>query len=111
MLVGADDYLRARRLRRHYQREMTRLFDRFDVLLTPAAPGPAPAGIEATGSAVMNGPWALADFPTMTLPYGLASNGLPLGIQLSGRTGADAHLLELAKTIESVAAFSERPHL
>jgi aspartyl-tRNA(Asn)/glutamyl-tRNA(Gln) amidotransferase subunit A len=42
MLVSAEDYLHARRLRRHFQREMAHLFESFDVLLTPAAPGPAP---------------------------------------------------------------------
>jgi aspartyl-tRNA(Asn)/glutamyl-tRNA(Gln) amidotransferase subunit A len=109
MLVSAEDYLRARRLRRHFQREMTRLFETFDVLLTPAAPGPAPAGIGATGSAVMNGPWSLADFPTMTLPFGLAANGLPLGIQISAPPLAEAALLHAASAIESVAAFKEKP--
>jgi aspartyl-tRNA(Asn)/glutamyl-tRNA(Gln) amidotransferase subunit A len=109
MLVSAEDYLHARRLRRHFQREMARLFETFDVLLTPAAPGPAPAGIGATGSAVMNGPWSLADFPTMTLPFGLAANGLPLGIQLSGPPLAEAALIDAASAIESVAAFKEKP--
>jgi aspartyl-tRNA(Asn)/glutamyl-tRNA(Gln) amidotransferase subunit A len=107
MLINARDYLHARRLRRHYQREMTKLFEKFDVLLTPAAPGPAPAGIEATGSAVMNGPWTLADFPTVTLPFGLAANGLPLGIQLSGPSLDDGALIEAASAIESVTAFKE----
>jgi aspartyl-tRNA(Asn)/glutamyl-tRNA(Gln) amidotransferase subunit A len=111
MLVGAGDYLQARRLRRHFQRELTRLFDDFDVLLTPAAPGPAPEGIGATGSAVMNGPWTLADFPTTTIPYALASNGLPLGIQLSTPCMADGTLLNIAGAIEEVAAFSHRPNL
>ena len=32
----------------------------------------------------MNGPWTLSDFPTMTLPYALGANGMPLGIQLTG---------------------------
>jgi aspartyl-tRNA(Asn)/glutamyl-tRNA(Gln) amidotransferase subunit A len=109
MLVSAEDYLHARRLRRHFQREMTRLFESFDVLLTPAAPGPAPVGIGATGSAVMNGPWSLADFPTMTLPFGLAANRLPLGIQLSGPPLGEAVLLEAASAIELVAAFKEKP--
>jgi aspartyl-tRNA(Asn)/glutamyl-tRNA(Gln) amidotransferase subunit A len=111
MLVSAEDYLHARRLRRHFQREMTRLFETFDVLLTPAAPGPAPAGIGATGSAVMNGPWSLADFPTMTLPFGLAANGLPLGIQISAPPLAEAALSHAASALESVAAFKEKPCL
>jgi aspartyl-tRNA(Asn)/glutamyl-tRNA(Gln) amidotransferase subunit A len=57
----------------------------------------------------MNGPWTLADFPTMTLPYGLAANGLPLGIQLSMPPLADGALLGAAAAIEAVAAFKEKP--
>jgi Asp-tRNA(Asn)/Glu-tRNA(Gln) amidotransferase A subunit family amidase len=59
----------------------------------------------------MNGPWSLADFPTMTLPFGLAADGLPLGIQLSGLPRGEAALLEAASAIESVAAFKEKPCL
>jgi aspartyl-tRNA(Asn)/glutamyl-tRNA(Gln) amidotransferase subunit A len=109
-LIDASTYLRARRIRRHYQRDMVRLFERFDVLLTPGAPGPAPAGM-ATGDPVMQAPWTLADFPTMTLPQALASNGMPLGIQLSAAPLHEGLLLEAAKAIEEVIGFSEKPNL
>jgi Asp-tRNA(Asn)/Glu-tRNA(Gln) amidotransferase A subunit family amidase len=59
----------------------------------------------------MNGPWTLADFPTMTLPYALGANGLPIGVQLSAAPGQERRLLDAAKMIESVAAFSARPAL
>jgi Asp-tRNA(Asn)/Glu-tRNA(Gln) amidotransferase A subunit family amidase len=88
---------------------MTRLFDHFDVLLTPAAPGPAPEGIGATGDPVMQAPWTLADFPTMTLPLGLASNGLPLGVQMSAAPLHEGLLLEIAKSIEDVIEFRSAP--
>jgi aspartyl-tRNA(Asn)/glutamyl-tRNA(Gln) amidotransferase subunit A len=107
-LIDAGTYLRARRIRRHYQRDMVRLFEHFDVLLTPGAPGPAPAGT-ATGDPVMQAPWTLADFPTMTLPLALASNGLPLGIQLSAAPLHEGLLLEAAKAIEEVIGFKEKP--
>ncbi len=83
MLVGAQDYLRALRLRKAYQKEMTRLFERFDILLSPGAKDTAPEGLGYTGDPGFSGPWALADFPTLTLPAGKASNGLPVGIQIS----------------------------
>ncbi|HSU89201.1 MAG TPA: amidase, partial [Terriglobia bacterium] len=67
MLIDATDYVRVRRVRRVYQREMAKLFDRFDALMTPAAPGTAPDP-STTGDPVMNGPWTLANFPTMTIP-------------------------------------------
>jgi aspartyl-tRNA(Asn)/glutamyl-tRNA(Gln) amidotransferase subunit A len=102
MLVPAEDYVRARRVRRKYQREMIRMFEKFDALLTPAAPGTAPEGITTTGDPVMNGPWTLADFPTMTLPHAVGANGLPIGAQLSAAPLQEGVLLALAKAVESV---------
>jgi Asp-tRNA(Asn)/Glu-tRNA(Gln) amidotransferase A subunit family amidase len=111
MLVEAQDYLRARRMRRRYQRDMAAMFESFDILMTPAARGTAPEGIGTTGDPVMNGPWTLADFPTMTLPHALGSNGLPLGVQLSAGPLQEDRLLEIAKTIESLTGFSAKPDL
>ena len=89
---------------------MLRLFEKFDVLMTPAAPGTAPTP-ETTGDPVMNGPWTLADFPTMTVPHALGSNGLPIGAQLSAAPLQEGLLLEAAKAVESVVGFSARPAL
>ena len=110
-LIDASTYLRARRIRREYRRHMMRLFEHVDVVLTPAAPGPAPAGIGATGDPVMQAPWTLADFPTMTLPLAVGSNGLPLGIQLSAAPLHEGMLLEAAKAVEEVIGFSAQPNL
>lgn len=102
MLVPAEDYVRARRLRRKYQKEMLSLFEKCDVLMTPAAPGTAPEGITATGDPVMNGPWTLADFPTMTIPHALGANGLPIGVQLSAPPLQEGLLLAVGKAVEAV---------
>ena len=110
-LIDASTYLRARRIRREYQRQMGRLFEHVDLVLTPAAPGPAPAGIGATGDPVMQAPWTLADFPTMTLPFAVASNGLPLGIQLTAAPLHEGLLLEAAKAIEGGLGFRSTPNL
>jgi Asp-tRNA(Asn)/Glu-tRNA(Gln) amidotransferase A subunit family amidase len=111
MLLDATQYLRARRIRRRYRRDMARLFEKFDGLMTPAATGTAPEGIGSTGDPVMNAPWTLADFPTMTLPYALGGNGLPIGAQFSGPPLQEGLLLEMGKAIESVTAFRARPSL
>ena len=108
MLIDASDYVRARRIRRRYQREMAKLFERFDALMTPAAPGTAP-DTSTTGDPVMNGPWTLADFPTMTLPHALGANGLPVGVQLSGPPFGEGLLLELGKAVETVIGFDSHP--
>jgi Asp-tRNA(Asn)/Glu-tRNA(Gln) amidotransferase A subunit family amidase len=109
MLIEGSDYLRAGRLRRRYQREMAKLFEKFDVLMTPPARGAAPAGIATTGDPVMNGPWTLTDFPTMTVPYALNSAGLPIGVQLTGPPLQEKLLLAVGKAIEAVVGFNARP--
>jgi aspartyl-tRNA(Asn)/glutamyl-tRNA(Gln) amidotransferase subunit A len=111
MLIDASDYVRALRLRSRYQREMAKLFEKFDVLMTPPARGVAPAGIGATGDPVMNGPWTLTDFPTMTLPHTLSTDGLPIGVQLTGPPLEERSLLEIAKQIENIVNFNARPQL
>ena len=101
MLIDATDYVRVRRVRRVYQREMAKLFDRFDALMTPAAPGTAPDP-STTGDPVMNGPWTLANFPTMTIPHALGANGLPISVQLSAAPLQEGLLLDLGKKVGSV---------
>jgi Asp-tRNA(Asn)/Glu-tRNA(Gln) amidotransferase A subunit family amidase len=67
-----------------------------DVLVCPAASGPAPAGLDSTGDPAMQLPWTHAGLPVVSLPWGSASNGLPLGIQLVGRFMDDERLLAWA---------------
>lgn len=64
-----------------------------DLWISPPAPGPAPEGLASTGNPVMNLPWTHAGLPTLTLPAGLFSNGLPAGLQMAARFGADEALL------------------
>jgi aspartyl-tRNA(Asn)/glutamyl-tRNA(Gln) amidotransferase subunit A len=109
MLVEAADYLRAKRLRRKYQREMARLFENADVLMTPAARGTAPKGLETTGDAMMNGPWTLSDFPTMTLPLDLCSDEMPIGVQLTGPPLHESDLLDIAARIEPLIGWAFQP--
>lgn len=73
-----------------------------DLWVCPAATGPAPVGIQATGDPNMNLPWTHAGLPAVTVPAGRATNGLPLGLQLIGRFGTDEVLLRQAEAIETV---------
>lgn len=68
--------------------------------LSPSAVGPAPHGLDGTGSPIMNLPWSYAGLPTITLPSGFAANGLPLGLQLAGGWYADEALFTDAIVIE-----------
>ncbi|MFY9915397.1 MAG: amidase [Nocardioidaceae bacterium] len=65
-------------------------------VLTPAALGPAPVGIETTGNPAMALPWTYAGLPAISLPSGTTAAGLPLGVQVVGRRGDDEALVALA---------------
>jgi Asp-tRNA(Asn)/Glu-tRNA(Gln) amidotransferase A subunit family amidase len=72
-----------------------------DFWLSPAAPGPAPLGLDSTGSPLMNLPWTNAGLPTLALPTCQSVDGMPMGIQLAAAFGADESLLALGAVIET----------
>jgi Asp-tRNA(Asn)/Glu-tRNA(Gln) amidotransferase A subunit family amidase len=73
------------------------VFDEFDAIVTPAAPGEAPRGLESTGNPVFCTTWTYLGTPAITLPLLRSAAGLPLGVQLVGRRGNDARLLRTAR--------------
>jgi Asp-tRNA(Asn)/Glu-tRNA(Gln) amidotransferase A subunit family amidase len=77
-----------------------------DLWICPPAPGPAPEGIHATGNPDLNLPWTHAGLPVVTVPAGRAENGLPLGLQLVARLGADEVLLAWADDLSRVQALT-----
>ena len=67
----------------------------YDAALTPAAPGAAPEGLGFTGSRSQTMLWTMLGVPAVNVPA-LAADGLPLGLQVVGRFGADAATLRAA---------------
>ncbi len=92
----AKDYLAALDWRDVLHAGLSRIFSHADAILTPAAPGPAPADLTTTGDPVFNGLWTFAGTPAVTIPVLTASNGMPMGVQLVGARGNDARLLRTA---------------
>ncbi len=80
----------------------------FDSILTLPAFGEAPKGLSYTGDAQYCAPWTLMGLPAISLPAGFGPQGLPLGVQLAGHSGQDFRLLQAARFVESVLAFSPR---
>lgn len=72
------------------------VFDEYDAILTPAAPGEAPRGLQSTGNPVFCTTWTYLGTPAITLPLMRSEAGLPLGVQLVGRRDNDARLLRTA---------------
>ena len=101
LATEAIDYVRAREHQLQQTRAMSALLDDVDVLVTPAATGPAP-DVSQTGDPSMNAPWSFTGLPTVSFPVGLASDGMPLSIQLAGRHGQGELLLNRAAWCEGV---------
>ncbi len=98
--ITAEEYDSARRATFEARRRAAELFDDFDALLVPAAPGEAPAGLDMTGDALFNRTWTLLHLPCVTVPAGRGDSGLPIGMQLVGPLGQDARLLAVARFAE-----------
>jgi Asp-tRNA(Asn)/Glu-tRNA(Gln) amidotransferase A subunit family amidase len=95
--VKAVDFIKARDWRVAFLNALDQVFDRFDAIITPAALGEAPLGLESTGDPSFCTLWTYCGLPTVTLPLLEGENGLPVGVQLVGRPGGDARLLRTAR--------------
>lgn len=94
--IRATEYLAALDWREPLYAGLEEILDRYDAILTPAAPGAAPPGLGSTGSAAFNLLWSLTGVPAVTLPLLTSETGLPVGVQLIGRRGNDGRLLRTA---------------
>ncbi|TDI55076.1 MAG: amidase [Alphaproteobacteria bacterium] len=95
--ILASDYLAALDWIGVYNAGLDEIFDRYDAIITPAAPGEAPADLTTTGDPAFCSMWTLIGVPAVTLPLLQSANNMPLGVQLIGRAGDDARLLRTAR--------------
>jgi Asp-tRNA(Asn)/Glu-tRNA(Gln) amidotransferase A subunit family amidase len=102
--VSAVDYLGALAQAERYASGLVEIFDAYDAIVTPAAPGVAPMGLGATGDPAFCTLWTLTGLPALSLPLLADDGGLPLGVQLVGPPDRDARLLRTATAlIETLA--------
>lgn len=102
--ITAKDYLAALALIPALQAAMDEIMFAYDAVLTPAAAGPAPAGLGFTGSPAFCTLWTLLGTPAVTLPLLADARGLPMGVQLVAKRGDDARLLRNARWLETMLA-------
>jgi aspartyl-tRNA(Asn)/glutamyl-tRNA(Gln) amidotransferase subunit A len=109
-------YLKAQQVRTLIARDFDAAFQRCDVLLTPTAPSAAFAIGEKQDDPiamylndVFTVPVNLAGLPGISVPAGLAADGLPLGLQVIGRAFDEATVLRVAEIIETAAGFTAKP--
>jgi aspartyl-tRNA(Asn)/glutamyl-tRNA(Gln) amidotransferase subunit A len=112
-LVTAAEYTQAQRLRAQLCREMTEVLRDVDVLATPTAPAPATPFTLAQdpefGFPRSNmPPFNLTGLPTLALPCGFTSLGLPLSLQLAGRPFDEGMVLRVGHAYEQATPWHTR---
>lgn len=110
--MSVVQYASAMTRRREIEEELAELFNRIDVLLTPTsaitafvAEGPMPTVINgqkaplagAVPFAMLANMWGT---PAASVPAGVSSEGLPIGLHIVGSRHADDVVLRLARTLE-----------
>ena len=108
-------FMQAARVRRMIADSFDKAFTQCDLIVCPSGAGTAlPLDSDLTPleyyaldlfTVAMN----LAGVPAVSVPCGLATNGLPLGMQVVGRRFDDMRVLQLAKHIETAANIDNRP--
>jgi Asp-tRNA(Asn)/Glu-tRNA(Gln) amidotransferase A subunit family amidase len=101
--IDRADYDRALRERATFAAELVERLGDGDAFVAPAATGPAPRGLETTGSPLMNLPWTQARLPVLGVPAGRL-DGLPLGVQFAAGPGRDEALLAWADGLSAALA-------
>jgi Asp-tRNA(Asn)/Glu-tRNA(Gln) amidotransferase A subunit family amidase len=97
--ISYDQYREAEDVLARCRAHLAEAMKDLDLLLTPSAPGEAPAGLSSTGDTSFNilSTWTYT--PCVTLPVFTGPSGLPVGIQLIGHRNQDHRLLEAAQAV------------
>lgn len=120
--VSLVEYLQAIEQCQAYARCFHQFHSRYDVLLTPTVASPAfsaerhyPEDYEPFSNRRAWTPFTalfnLTGQPAISVPVGLTTDGLPIGLQIVGPRGAETNLLSVAAAFEEANGFRGRPPL
>jgi aspartyl-tRNA(Asn)/glutamyl-tRNA(Gln) amidotransferase subunit A len=119
-LLSATDYAAAVIARDAMWDTVQHFFARYDLLLTPTMPTTAFAAgaaipavvagrpIRGFGYTPFTFPFNLTGQPAITVPCGVAADGMPVGLQIVGRRFADATVLQAAAAFEAARPWADR---
>lgn len=114
----AEHYVKAKRFIECYRQQTNAIFRDVDLILTPATPEIAPKvgtvkttrdGVsEAVGNAItrFTSFFNMTGHPALTMPCGMHSDGLPIGLQLVGRYFEERTIFQVASDLDRTEAFS-----
>jgi aspartyl-tRNA(Asn)/glutamyl-tRNA(Gln) amidotransferase subunit A len=119
--ITASQYIRERRRLAEFRTAAERIFEQVDVVISPTVPVPAPKITELEALAVEDvrpyevknllrntSPFSVMFWPTTSVPCGFTRDGLPVGMQISSRPGADSTTLRLAHAYEQAAEWQRK---
>ena len=103
--IDAASHRAALEMRGRLQEEFARFVTGHDAVITPPAPGEAPADLTQTGNPTFCTIWTLLGVPAVSIPAGLGPRQLPFGLQVVGASQADDKTLAVAAWVEQQLAF------
>lgn len=110
----------ARRHEAAAQRRVGSIFDIVDVVLAPTTAQPPPLArafdrLSSFGTdramiaaCPLTFPWNVLGWPSINVPAGFTSEGLPIGVQLMGPANSEGMLISLAAELEAVCGWSTK---
>jgi aspartyl-tRNA(Asn)/glutamyl-tRNA(Gln) amidotransferase subunit A len=120
--IDAPSYIRARRELDRLRRSMADVFSSVDLLVTPTTSVPAPKASAYPGSveealaldALLlrnTRPFNMYGIPTISMPCGISSDGLPIGLQISAPDWQESELLAVGRQYQEATDWhTRRPH-
>jgi Asp-tRNA(Asn)/Glu-tRNA(Gln) amidotransferase A subunit family amidase len=105
LAMSDDEYDAARETVEQMRAEIAELFWEYPAIITPAAVGTAPIGLDYTGDPAANAPWTAMGLPAIAVP--LPANGAPVGVQVTGAWGRDDALVTVAAQLERLVGGGE----
>ena len=109
-VIPAQAYYKAQKLRTLFRDQVHEALEKYDVLITPTSGVAARPIVEDTIitskdqatplSFLQTRTFNLASAPAVSIPCGLSDEGLPIGLQIGGRPGADQTVLNVAYAYE-----------
>jgi aspartyl-tRNA(Asn)/glutamyl-tRNA(Gln) amidotransferase subunit A len=114
--VTTPAYIQARRDLAQIRRTAGKSFESVDALVTPTIPISPPAISDPRADDILptvrnTSPFNVSGLPSISVPCGFTSTGLPIGMQIIGPPGGDAIVLQLAHAYEQATDWHKRrPH-
>ena len=119
--ISATDYIRESRRLAQFRANAETVFEQVDVVITPTTPVPAPKLADLEALAIPDvrpfemkyllrntAPFSSLFWPSVSVPCGFSSEGLPIGMQISARPQADGMAMHLAYVYEQATEWNKK---